>query len=241
MGTGKTNFQYGVKTDEHGNLNQFSFSNEMMNNIMAKVDAPKAQDLQKVKKFLLKRSQVASFDFGRANVDRQLDIIEKNDMHRKLFTNMGYNKAAVAVAQSNHQKKTEFHNKINMGGGLFLSPEDITKIASGLISPVLGEAELSTKEARLKQLEVDSLINERKERLNATEIELKKEKLNLLEAMKMLLLHVAMIRLTKKVKKLIGMTSEEYLTQNKSVEKNVEDLPTQLEKIEEGDELKKEE
>ena len=46
----KTNFQYGVKTDEHGNLNQFSFSNEMMNNIMAKVDAPKAQDLQKVKK-----------------------------------------------------------------------------------------------------------------------------------------------------------------------------------------------
>ncbi|AJS89841.1 BBM_1a_G0040490.mRNA.1.CDS.1 [Saccharomyces cerevisiae] len=506
----KTNFQYGVKTDEHGNLNQFSFSNEMMNNIMAKVDAPKAQDLQKVKKVSAEKeaksmkfalgaanavkdmhpgedidksialkaqkretylSQLTSqqvLTLARANVDRQLDIIEKSDMHRKLFTNMEYNKAAVAVAQSNHQKKTEFHNKINMGGGLFLSPEDITKIASGLISPVLGEvseraeaqramdeeiaerteaynkslsewetmersiisndakvltttanrhqtekktsqekikasfdalvarmdtkvaeretlledtkskeiefkkqmqqelkdekarldqdleewgkkceqditearkeqeellkpyhddlanaeaehktlveerdainaeisrlqdaivdhkrkisgygndldaqknrnireddkllelgqtkesleshlnddviilankakeqAELSTKEARLKQLEVDSLINERKSELNATEIELKKEKLSLLEAMK----DVASARGDdkideEKVKKLIGMTSEEYLTQNKSVEKNVEDLPTQLEKIEEGDELKKEE
>lgn len=104
------------------------------------------------------------------------------------------------------------------------------------------QAELSTKEARLKQLEVDSLINERKSELNATEIELKKEKLSLLEAMK----DVASARGDdkideEKVKKLIGMTSEEYLTQNKSVEKNVEDLPTQLEKIEEGDELKKEE
>ncbi|CAI4035510.1 hypothetical protein SMKI_13G1590 [Saccharomyces mikatae IFO 1815] len=506
----KANFQYGVKTDEHGRLNQFSFSNDMMNNIMAKVDAPKAQNLQKDKKLAAEQeatsmkfalgaanavkdmhpgqdidkslalkaqkrdtylSQLTSqqvLTLARANVDKQLDIIEKSDMHKKLFTNMEYNKAAVAVAQSNQQKKTEFHNKINMGGGLFLSPEDITKIASGLISPVLGEvseraeaqramdeeiaerteaysnslnewesmersmisndakiltttanrqqtekkvtqekvkasydalvarmdakvaeseslledsknkeiefkkqmqqelqdekarldqdleewgrnceqditearkeqeellkpyhedlanaeaehktlveerdsinaeisrlqdaivdhkrkitnygndldaqknrnvreddklvelgkakesleshlndnviilankakeqAELSTKEARLKQLEVDSLINERKSELNATEIDLKKEKLNLLEAMK----DVASARGDdkideEKVKRLIGMTSGEYFTQNKSVKKSVEVLPTQLEEKEEGEGGNKEE
>ncbi|KOG97375.1 Eis1p [Saccharomyces eubayanus] len=499
----KGNFHYGIKTDEHGRLNQFSFSNDMMSNIMSKVDAPRAQDLQKTKSAQADRdacskryalnaanavkdmhpgqdidksialkaqkrdtylNQLTSQQvlvMARSNVDRQLEIIEKSNMHKNLFTNTDYNKAAVAVAQSNYQKKTEFHNKINMGGGLFLSPEDITKIASGLISPVLGEvskraeaqramdeeiaertesyknslskweamersmnfndtkvltntanrhqtekktteekvkasydtlvarmdakvteketllddtktkeidfkkqmqeelkdekarldqdleewgkdceqdisnarkeqeellkpyhedlenaetehntlleerdainaeisrlqgaivdhktkisnyesdldaqnnrnvreddklvelgqtkesleshlndnviiiankakeqAELSTKEARLKQLEVDSLINERKSELNTTEIELKKEKLNLLEAMK----DVASARGDdnideEKVKSLIGMTSEEYLAQNKPVKKNVEILPTQLEEEEEG-------
>ncbi|EJS42446.1 YMR031C [Saccharomyces arboricola H-6] len=197
----KGNFHYGIKTDEHGNLNQFSFSNNMMNNIMAKVDAPKAQDLQRGKKakaeqeaksmkFALgaanavkdmhlgkdidksialkaqKRdtylSQLTSqqvLTLARANVDRQLDVIEKSDAHRKLFTNMEYNKAAVAVAQSNFQKKTEFHNKINMGGGLFLSPEDITKIASGLVSPVLGEV----SERAEAQRAMDEEIAERTE------------------------------------------------------------------------------
>lgn len=38
----------------------------------------------------------------------------------------------------------------------------------------------------------------------------------------------------EKVKSLIGMTSEEYLAQNKHVKKNVEILPTQLEEEEEG-------
>ncbi|CAI4048019.1 Eis1p SKDI_13G1660 [Saccharomyces kudriavzevii IFO 1802] len=200
----KANFQYGIKTDEHGRLNQFSFSNDMMNNIMAKVDAPKAQDLQKGKEFAAEReaksmkfalgaahavkdmnpgqdvdkdlalkaqkrdsylNQLTSqqvLTLARANVDRQLDIIEKSDMHRKLFTNMEYNKAAVAAAQSNQQKKTEFHNKINMGGGLFLSPEDITKIASGLISPVLGEV----SERAEAQRAMDEEIAERTESYN---------------------------------------------------------------------------
>lgn len=126
------------------------------------IDKSIALKAQKRETYLSQLTSQQVLTLARANVDRQLDIIEKSDMHKKLFTNMEYNKAAVAVAQSNHQKKTEFHNKINMGGGLFLSPEDITKIASGLISPVLGEV----SERAEAQRAMDEEIAERTEAYN---------------------------------------------------------------------------
>ncbi|CCK73079.1 Eis1p KNAG_0M02260 [Huiozyma naganishii CBS 8797] len=77
------------------------------------------------------------------------------------------------------------------------------------------EAELATKEARLKQLEVEAAINERRTELNQTDIDLQKEKLNLLEAMQL----VAEARGDEKldeerIKTLFGMTSEEYIDKN---------------------------
>lgn len=89
------------------------------------------------------------------------------------------------------------------------------------------EAELAAKEARLKQLQVDSMVNERRSELNQTEINLKKEKLELLESMR----KTAEARGDKKIdedriKGLFGMTSEEFIAKNAPPKEEKADLET---------------
>ncbi|SMN21759.1 similar to Saccharomyces cerevisiae YMR031C EIS1 Component of the eisosome that is required for proper eisosome assembly [Maudiozyma saulgeensis] len=77
---------------------------------------------------------------ARANVDKEIENIEKEDYGRQLFANDAYNRTAVSIAQKNLTKKRALvNNKINMGGGLWLSSEDIQKISQNLLNPVLGE------------------------------------------------------------------------------------------------------
>lgn len=77
---------------------------------------------------------------ARANVDKEIANIEKDDYGRQLFANDAYNRTAVSIAQQNLTKKRALvNNKINMGGGLWLSSEDIQKISQNLLNPVLGE------------------------------------------------------------------------------------------------------
>ncbi|CUS20517.1 LAQU0S01e08394g1_1 [Lachancea quebecensis] len=77
------------------------------------------------------------------------------------------------------------------------------------------KAQKSSEEARLKQLEVDAMINERQSELNSTELELKKEKLSLLEAMRNVTELKGEDKLDEnRVKALIGMTSDEFIAEN---------------------------
>lgn len=77
---------------------------------------------------------------ARANVDKELQRIERENYGDQLFKNDAYNRTAVAIAQKNFtKKKSQVNNKINLGGGLWLSPEDIQKISQNLLNPVLGE------------------------------------------------------------------------------------------------------
>ncbi|CAB4256918.1 similar to Saccharomyces cerevisiae YMR031C EIS1 Component of the eisosome that is required for proper eisosome assembly [Maudiozyma barnettii] len=77
---------------------------------------------------------------ARANVDKEIENIEKEDYGRQLFANDAYNRTAVSIAQNNLTKKRALvNNKINMGGGLWLSSEDIQQISQNLLNPVLGE------------------------------------------------------------------------------------------------------
>ncbi|SCU86265.1 LAMI_0D01178g1_1 [Lachancea mirantina] len=83
------------------------------------------------------------------------------------------------------------------------------------------QAALSSEQARLRQLEIDAMINERQSELNATELQLKREKLTLLESMR----EVAGVKGEDKIdeakaKAFIGMSSEEFLKQNAPKEQN---------------------
>lgn len=72
------------------------------------------------------------------------------------------------------------------------------------------QAALSTEEARLKQLEVSAMINERKSELNRTDLELKKERLALLESMKSVCELKGDVKLDEtKLRTLVGITPDE--------------------------------
>ncbi|SCV05691.1 LANO_0H13058g1_1 [Lachancea nothofagi CBS 11611] len=79
----------------------------------------------------------------------------------------------------------------------------------------------SSEESRLRQLEVDAMINERQGELNITELHLKNEKLVLLDAMRDVTQLKGEEKLDEdKVKALIGMTSDEFIAKQKASEKS---------------------
>lgn len=100
---------------------------------------------------------------ARENAERELRAIDAADQHKLLFGNEAYNKAAVELAQKNAQKMAPYQNKINLGGGLWLSPEDVNEIAKDLINPVLGEVTQRAEDQRATDLD----IKERTETYNA--------------------------------------------------------------------------
>lgn len=100
---------------------------------------------------------------ARENAERELKAIDALDNEKFLFGNEAYNKAAVELARKNAQKMAPYQNKINMGGGLWLSPEDVNDIAKDLINPVLGEVTQRADDQRATDLD----IKERTDTYNA--------------------------------------------------------------------------
>lgn len=100
----------------------------------------------------LTSTQVMSM--ARKRVDAQLKLLEEQDLPNRLFDNDAYNRAAVSVAQKSFSKKSKNTGKINIGGGLWLSPDDITKISEDLLSPVLGEISARAEEQRANDVEI---------------------------------------------------------------------------------------
>lgn len=91
---------------------------------------------------------------ARENTDRELRAIDALDQHQLLFGNEAYNKAAVELAKKNAQKMAPYQNKINMGGGLWLAPEDVNDIARNLINPLLGEVSERADDQRATDLDI---------------------------------------------------------------------------------------
>ncbi|QLQ80157.1 hypothetical protein HG537_0D01580 [Torulaspora globosa] len=95
---------------------------------------------------------------ARENADRELKAIDALDTQRLLFGNEAYNKAAVETAietaRKNAEKLEPYRNKINMGGGLWLSPDEVNDIAEKLINPVLGEVTQRAEDQRATDLDI---------------------------------------------------------------------------------------
>ncbi|CAR28316.1 hypothetical protein ZYGR_0R00500 [Zygosaccharomyces rouxii] len=95
---------------------------------------------------------------ARENADKQLDAIDANDVHRVLFGNDAYNRAAIEIAQRNAQRQageTDVNEgKINIGGGLWLSPDDVHTIAREMVDPVLGEVHQRADDQRATDVDI---------------------------------------------------------------------------------------
>ncbi|SCU94508.1 LADA_0G08944g1_1 [Lachancea dasiensis] len=99
-----------------------------------------------------------------------------------------------------------------------------------LVEKAKEQAQQSSEESRLRQLEVDTMINERQSELNATELRLKNEKLVLLEAMRSVTQLKGEEKLDEgKVKALLGMTSDEFIAQQQKPTETIAEAEDGLE------------
>ncbi|AQZ18512.1 YKL050C and EIS1 (YMR031C) [Zygosaccharomyces parabailii] len=93
---------------------------------------------------------------ARENAEKQL-AATPYDVHKVLFGNEAYNRAAIEKAQKNAQEgitDVGNQNKINLGGGLWLSPDDVHTIARNLVDPVLGEVHQRADDQRATDLDI---------------------------------------------------------------------------------------
>lgn len=95
---------------------------------------------------------------AKLNAQQRLDTIDRETSQRAIFRNAEYNRAAASVAQENLRKTrssaSATANKVNLGGGLWLAPDDIDNIAKGLIAPVLDEVDQRTGAQRAMDIDI---------------------------------------------------------------------------------------
>ncbi|GAX70700.1 hypothetical protein SCKG_3801 [Saccharomyces cerevisiae] len=89
--------------------------------------------------------------------NRKLQDIDSRDTYMLLFGNQAYNKLAVDIALQHYSVKQEEKKKIYLGGGLWMTPEEVNAVAKKLISPVVNEID----ERASRQRDVDKDIERR--------------------------------------------------------------------------------
>lgn len=133
------------------------------------IDKEIAEKKRQRDEYLKQLTSTQVLSIARSKVDQQMNLIDTAHAENRIFQNDSYNKAAIALAQSraNNREKTrnQYANKINLGGGLWLSPEDINKISQNLLNPILGEIDSTAKEQRETDLEIQSRTKKYNEEL----------------------------------------------------------------------------
>lgn len=98
---------------------------------------------QERKTYLKRLTSVQVFSLARTKVDQQLQLIDATHPEERIFQNDAFNRAAMTLVQScanaRSSKLNYYATKINLGGGLWLSPDDINKISQDLLNPIHGE------------------------------------------------------------------------------------------------------
>lgn len=113
---------------------------------------------------------------AKVNAQVRLDAIDRMRAGDLLFKNEEYNKLAVAIAQKNSTQRSQHLGKINLGGGLWLTQDDVQNIAKGLITPVLDEVGTRAGSQRALDADIKQRNVDYKEQ-NAAWIKLQEEKL----------------------------------------------------------------
>ncbi|KAG7926522.1 hypothetical protein KL925_003572 [Ogataea polymorpha] len=88
-----------------------------------------------------------------SNANATLDRIDNKAVQDNLFGNREWNIKALQVAQANFEKrKSETGGKIDVGGGLLLSIDEINRMASSVVSPILSDLDDKVEQQRLANL-----------------------------------------------------------------------------------------
>lgn len=103
-------------------------------------------------------SHINLMNVAQRNVSRTLINQDRNISGSNLFLNTDYNARAWQIAESRSQKRMGYHDKIDVGGGLFMTQDEIQRIAQRNVQPVLSE--INTKTAQ--QREDDEMARQQK-------------------------------------------------------------------------------
>ncbi|CDO95402.1 unnamed protein product [Kluyveromyces dobzhanskii CBS 2104] len=150
-----------------------------------------------------------------AEINKSIEELRKSIENHK--THM---EELTAQIEEHHQKLAEEEEAFNIQSESHQQlKDDIETNYVVLAEKAKEECKTSAEEARVKQLEVDALINEREAELSNTEIQLKREKLNLISALQ----EVAEVKKEDKIdeekaKAFLGTTSGEFLASQKKAE-----------------------
>ncbi|KAK9386768.1 hypothetical protein V1515DRAFT_603837 [Lipomyces mesembrius] len=108
------------------------------------------------------------------NVHSRLDAMDKEAASNYLFGNKEFNAMALALAEQDIKGKyTAKHAKVyDMGGGVFMSAEEVQQIAQKNVQPVLEEL----NERAFEHREKDEIARQEKERMKADKAEEKSRK-----------------------------------------------------------------
>ncbi|AGO10533.1 AaceriABR081Cp [[Ashbya] aceris (nom. inval.)] len=101
---------------------------------------------------------------ARANADATISQLDREAKEKLIFSNEGYNRAAIEIAKKNHAERQRLYGgKVNLGGGLWVYPEEVEQVAQGLVDPVLSDVDKRASEQR----QVDEEIARRKAQYEA--------------------------------------------------------------------------
>ncbi|CAI4046257.1 hypothetical protein SUVZ_11G1630 [Saccharomyces uvarum] len=111
-----------------------------------------AKELQK-KTYLKQISSPLVLHEAQKLANKKLRDIDSNDAYLILFGNQAYNKLAVDIALKHYSANQELKKKIYLGGGLWITPEEVNTVARNLISPVINE--ISDRANRQRDVDQD--------------------------------------------------------------------------------------
>ncbi|CAI4045275.1 hypothetical protein N7582_003482 [Saccharomyces uvarum] len=111
-----------------------------------------AKELQK-KAYLQQISSPLVLHEAQILANRKLRDIDSNDAYLILFGNQSYNKLAVDIALKHYSANQEQKKKIYLGGGLWITPEEVNTVAKNLVSPVINE--ISDRANRQRNVDQD--------------------------------------------------------------------------------------
>lgn len=149
------------------------------------------------------------------SIDALRESIENHKSHvEKLQAEIQENEAKLQAETESVGGLTDEHQQLR---------DDIENNYVVIAEKAKEDAKISSEEARLKQLEVDAMINERQTELSNTEIQLKKEKLLLINSLRDVAELKGEDKLDEaKVKAFVGTTSDEFIAQHKKAESEPE-------------------
>ncbi len=98
---------------------------------------------------------------ARRRADQTLLNINKNIGETSLYSNIAFNEAAIKIANQSHEERSRNSNKINLGGGAFITQEEAEAIAQKFVKPVLDEI----SEKAEAQRAADEVIRQQEEEL----------------------------------------------------------------------------
>ncbi|KAG7707073.1 hypothetical protein KL949_004853 [Ogataea haglerorum] len=88
-----------------------------------------------------------------SNANAMLDQIDNKAVQDNIFGNREWNVKALQVAQANFEKrKNQTSGKIDVGGGLWMSIDEINRLASSVVTPILSDLNDKVEQQRMTNL-----------------------------------------------------------------------------------------